>query len=303
MENLSIQTCKAALYYVPVPETETAGERDTVQCLLCPHRCRISSGKTGLCGVRKNIDGTLCAMNYNRIASLSLDPIEKKPLYHFHPGSRILSVGTAGCNLKCPFCQNHSISRCTIDQTDTIEMTGETLVERALELIPEGNIGIAYTYNEPTVWYEYVLDTAKTAKANGLYNVLVTNGYICQEPLERLLPYVDAMNVDLKSFDRDFYRKTLKGGLEEVLAAITASAAKCHVEVTTLVIPDVNDSVREIEQIASFLAGISPEIPLHLTRFFPRFEWRDRSPTPVDTLYRLAETAKKQLRHVHIGNV
>jgi len=288
---------KPAVFYEALPEP------GVVQCNLCPHRCRIIPGSTGICGVRKNIDGVLYALNYNRIASIALDPIEKKPLRHFHPGSMILSAGTVGCNLKCPFCQNHSISRCSIDQVDTFVMDSRSLVEKAIELQPEGNIGIAYTYNEPTVWFEYVYETAKLAKENGLCNVLVTNGYICKEPLTLLLPWIDAMNIDLKSFDNDFYQKTLKGGLEDVKTTILASAEKCHVEVTTLVIPDVNDSKTEIAEIAAFLSAISPQIPLHLSRFFPRFEWSDKPATPVNTLYELAETARKYLEFVYVGNV
>jgi pyruvate formate lyase activating enzyme len=297
MEIKTATMLKEALFY------ETRSDEGSVQCRLCPHSCRIEKDGTGICGVRKNIDGVLCAMTYDRISSLSLDPIEKKPLRRFHPGSRILSVGSVGCNMKCPFCQNHSISRCSMEEVEMIVMNSSKLVEQAISLKSQGNIGIAFTYNEPTVWYEYVYDTAKLAKEYGLYNVLVTNGYISKEPLERLLPFIDAMNIDLKSYDGTFYRETLHGGLEEVKAAILQSAAKCHVEVTTLVLPGVNDSREEITRIASFLSSISRKIPLHLSRFFPRFEWKDRSPTSIDTLYELALVAECYLDHVYVGNV
>ena len=297
VEGNSVTTRKEAMFY------ETLPEPGMVRCSLCPHRCRIPSGGTGQCGVRKNIGGLLCALNYEQIASIALDPIEKKPFRRFYPGRTILSAGTAGCNLKCPFCQNHSISRCSMEQVKTFTLDSASLVEKAMELQPEGNIGLAFTYNEPTVWFEYVYEAAKLAKENGLCNVLVTNGYICREPLEMLLPQIDAMNIDLKSFNSEFYRNTLKGGLEEVKSTILASAKKCHVEITTLVIPGVNDSKEEIGQIASFLSAISPQIPLHLSRFFPRFEWRDKPPTPVETLYELAETARRHLEFVYVGNV
>jgi pyruvate formate lyase activating enzyme len=180
---------------------------------------------------------------------------------------------------------------------------GSQLVEKAIGLKPKGNIGIAYTYNEPTIWFEYVYETAKIAKEQNLMNVLVTNGYISPEPLDMILPYIDAMNIDLKAFNEEFYRKYLNGGLEEVKAAIIASSKKCHVEITTLVIPDYNDTKEEIEQIADFLSGISPEIPLHLTRFFPRYQWSDLKPTYIETLYELADAARKYLKNVYVGNV
>ncbi len=282
---------------------ETFPGSTTVQCHLCPHHCRIATGRIGICNVRENCCGTLYSMNYNRVSSIALDPVEKKPLRHFHPGSTILSVGSVGCNLKCPFCQNHSISRCSMDQVETVLMTSSQLIAKALALKPQRNIGVAYTYNEPSVWYEFVLETSRLAKKSGLFNVLVTNGYICQEPLGELLPLIDAMNIDLKSFNRDFYAKTLKGGLDEVKDTIRTSAEKCHVEITTLVIPDVNDSTQEMEEMTGFLSSISPDIPLHLSRFFPRYEWGDRQPTPVNTLEELAAVARKVLKNVYIENV
>lgn len=297
MEENPTNQQKEAMFYEKLPGSET------VRCSLCPHYCKINPDKTGQCGVRKNVNGSLISLNYDQIASISLDPIEKKPLRHFHPGSTILSVGTAGCNLKCPFCQNHTISRCTMDQVDTITMDSDYLVKKAIELRSLGNIGLAFTYNEPTVWFEYVYETSKNSKRNGLLNVLVTNGYICEKPLELLLPFIDAMNIDLKSYNNEFYKNVLKGGLDEVKETITTSAKKCHVEITTLIIPGVNDSKDEIAEMADFLSSISPKIPLHITRFFPMYEWSDKSSTPVKTLFELAETARKYLQYVYVGNI
>lgn len=271
-----------------------------VHCRLCPHGCRIRPGNVGVCQVRKNIDGVLYSLNYGRIASIALDPIEKKPLYHFYPGSQILSAGTFGCNFKCSFCQNWSIAQ---DVPDTVWMTPEQLVEKAVELKNHGNIGIAYTYNEPSIWYEFVIEASKLAKKKDLVNVLVTNGFISIEPLRELLPYIDAMNIDVKAFTERFYKKICQGSLGHVKAAVEEAAFRCHVEVTTLVIPDLNDSVEEIDELASWLASISSEIPLHLSRFFPNYLMSDKSPTPIETLKAARSQALKYLKHVHLGNV
>jgi len=274
-----------------------------VLCQLCPHNCLISSGRSGICGVKKNDNGVLYSMIYEQASSLSLDPIEKKPLYKFHPRSKILSVGTVGCNFKCPFCQNHSISMAHADKADTIKITSADLVRKAIELIPQGNIGIAYTYNEPTVWYEYIYETAKLAKSKDLVNVLVTNGYINREPLEHIQPFIDAMNIDLKAFNEDFYRKIVKGNLEDVKATIEISAEKCHVEITTLIIPDLNDSIDEMEEMTQWLSSISPDIPLHLSRFFPRYEMTNKPATSIKTLTDLERIARRHLKNVYLGNV
>jgi pyruvate formate lyase activating enzyme len=274
-----------------------------VHCYLCPHHCRIPKDGRGLCGVRKNVDGVLFSMNYGEISSIGVDPIEKKPLRRFHPGAAILSVGTVGCNLKCPFCQNHSIARVGPEEVHTYPSSSDEVVSKAVSLKERGNIGIAYTYNEPSVWYEFVYETAKKAKEKGLLNVLVTNGYIGQEPLDQLLPYIDAMNIDLKAYSDRFYRELVKGSLAEVKETIRRSAASCHVEVTTLVIPGWNDSVEEMADMAGWLASLSPEIPLHLSRYFPKYEMTDRPPTPLDSLKELSETARRYLKYVYLGNV
>ena len=275
-------------------------ENSKVHCSLCPHNCVIKPGSLGVCRARKNIDGNLYSLNYARIASVSLDPIEKKPLYRFHPGTMIMSAGTFGCNLKCSFCQNWSIAH---RDAETIEILPETLAAKALETVKNGNIGLAYTYNEPSIWYEYVYDTSRLAREKGLFNVLVTNGFISREPLELLLPFIDAMNIDVKAFTASFYEGICKGTLKNVMETVEAAAGRCHVEVTTLVIPGLNDSMEEIERLSEWLAGISPEIPLHLSRFFPNYKMNDRPPTPIETLDKARETALRKLKYVYTGNV
>ncbi len=275
----------------------------TVTCRLCPHNCHIAPGRIGVCRVRGNVDGELYSLNYARVASIALDPIEKKPLYKFHPGSNILSAGSLGCNLKCSFCQNWGIAQQGEVAVDTVEMAPEELAEKAVKTKADGNIGVAYTYNEPSIWYEYVLDTAKIIKKEGLNNVLVTNGFISEEPLRHLLPYIDAMNIDVKAFTESFYKDTCKGGLDDVRRTVEIAAASCHVELTTLVIPEMNDSMDEIDRLSRWIASISPTIPLHLSRFFPQYKMKDKPPTPVDTLIRARDTAKANLEFVYLGNV
>ncbi|MGB4659190.1 MAG: AmmeMemoRadiSam system radical SAM enzyme, partial [Mobilitalea sp.] len=233
--------------------------------------------------------------------SIALDPIEKKPLCHFCPGSTILSVGSYGCNMNCTFCQNHDISMVNGTQIETAKITTEKLVEKALALQEKGNIGIAYTYNEPLIGYEFVKDCAALAKKKGLKNVVVTNGYICEKPLLELLPFIDAFNIDLKCFTEDFYHK-LRGDLATVKRSIVLASAKSHVEVTNLIIPGENDSEEEMEALSSWIASVNPDIPLHVSRFFPRWHMQDRDATPIATVYHLAEVARKHLNKVHVGN-
>lgn len=274
---------------------------ETITCHVCPHDCCLAPGQTGLCRARMNQNGSIRCKNYGQVTALALDPVEKKPLFHFYPGSFVLSVGSYGCNLRCAFCQNSDISMDS-GRTVVMELMPAQLVEKAEACLPQGCIGIAYTYNEPLVGYEYVKDCAQLAKSRGLKNVVVTNGCIRREPLLALLPWVDAMNIDLKGFSRHFYEMA-GGDLETVKDAIALAAAACHVEVTTLIIPGENDSVEEMRRKAEFLADISPKLPLHITRFFPRYHMQDREATPVETLYRLKDEAEKYLRHVHVGNV
>lgn len=271
-------------------------EDGKIQCLLCPVGCVIAEGKVGVCMGRKNEGGTLYAANHGRLVSIAIDPIEKKPLYHFHPGTQILSTGPNGCNMSCQQCQNWTISQ---EESPTEFVTPEDLVRIASK---ENSVGIAYTYTEPLIWYEYVLDTAKIARQNNLANVLVTNGYIHEEPLKQLLPHIDAMNVDLKSMDDDFYRKICKAKLPPVLRAIElAHQNKIHVEITNLLIPTLNDSEEQIQELVDFVVGLSDRIPLHFSRYFPCYQM-DLPPTPIQSLQNAFLLAKRKLKYVFIGN-
>lgn len=274
-----------------------------VRCNICPKQCVIAEGHYGFCHGRKNEKGTLIAENYGRITSIALDPIEKKPLRHFSPGSTILSVGTYGCNFRCDFCQNWTISQGNATETAYYELSPEELVRGALLKKEERNIGIAFTYNEPTVWYEYVLDTAKLAKENDLKIVLVTNGYIQEEPLKELLPFVDGMNIDLKAFHPEFYEKVCFGDIDSVKKTIQLASEACHVEISTLLIPELNDGLSEISRLAEFLSDIDPEMPLHLSRYFPRYKRKTPPPTSIDQMEKCRHEALKFLTHVYLGNV
>jgi pyruvate formate lyase activating enzyme len=271
-----------------------------VQCDICPHNCNIEEGHTGFCRARGNRDGRVVDENYGVVTSIALDPIEKKPLFRFHPGSRILSVGSYGCNMRCPFCQNHEISMCGKERASS-HTTPDELIEKALELVPRHNIGIAFTYNEPLIGYEFVRDCAEIARRSDLKTVLVTNGYIHEAPLIALLPLIDAMNIDLKGFTDEYYQK-LSGSLEPVKRAIELAAGCCHVEVTTLIVPGENDSPGEMRRLSTWLAGVSADIPLHISRFFPRYRMTDRDATDVEQIYTLADIAREKLNYVYEGN-
>jgi len=280
-----------ALYYEKLD-----GSR--VQCHLCPYNCMIPPGGRGACGVRINKDGILYTEVYGKTTGVALDPIEKKPLYRYHPGEHILSLGTKGCNFHCQFCQNWHISQ-ELD-APTQPITSEEIIERAKDY---GSFGIAYTYNEPFIWYEFVLDTAKLAKKNGLENVLITNGYVNMEPLEGILPFIDAMNIDLKSFDDNFYIKICKGRLKPVLDVIKRSSEVCHIEITNLIIPTLNDSENAIRKMVDWIyVNLGPEIPLHLSRYFPCYNIA-LPPTPVETLKKAERIAKAKLKYVYLGNI
>ena len=280
-------------------------------CRTCMHTCNLESGQRGICGVRKNEDGRIVSENYGCVTSLALDPIEKKPLKMFYPGSMILSVGSFGCNLKCPFCQNHQISMMRMEgdkgslqyrMRDIVNISPQQLAQKALDCQKSGNIGVAFTYNEPLVGWEYVRDTAKLVKAYGMKNVLVTNGTASMEVLEEILPFIDAMNIDLKGFQEEYYHK-LGGSLEAVQEFIIRAAQACHVELTTLIVPGENDTVSEIKAEALWIAReVGQHIPLHITRFFPRYQMQDRNATDVQLVYRLANLAGKYLEHVFVGN-
>ncbi|MGB4537758.1 MAG: AmmeMemoRadiSam system radical SAM enzyme [Bacilli bacterium] len=276
-----------------------AREEGKVRCRLCPHNCLIAPGKKGLCGARENEDGELVASSYGRVASIALDPIEKKPLYHFRPGTAILSVGTSGCNMRCLFCQNYGLSQ---KRVPAEYLSPEKLFELIQNV--DDNIGIAFTYNEPLIWYEYIYDAARLIKEKDASQViaLISNGYISPEPLEELLPYIDAMNIDLKAFKDETYRRLCGASLEPVLETIRRAAGRIHVEVTTLVITDENDSPAEIGAIASFLASIEKNIPLHLSRYFPAYKLT-RPATSAQTLVSLRDEARRYLPYVYLGNV
>jgi len=249
--------------------------------------------------VRVNQEGLLYSLNYGQVSSLALDPIEKKPLYHFYPGRLILSAGTWGCNLACPFCQNYAIAH--LDPETRYVSPGE-LLALALRCQQQGSVGVAFTYNEPTVWFEYLLDCARLLHEYGQQVVLVTNGHIEAEPLEELLPYIGAMNIDVKAFRDDFYRRLCKASLAAVKERVEQAAARTHVEVTTLIIPGENDSREEIDHLAAWLASIDPMIPLHLSRYHPAYQF-EQPPTPEETLRDARQQAQQHLKFVYLGNV
>lgn len=272
-----------------------------IVCRLCPHHCQLDEVEVGFCRARINRSDVIEALNYGVITAIALDPIEKKPLRHFYPGARILSVGSFGCNLRCSYCQNYEISMAGREAFHGRKMSPQSLVANALRLVGEGNIGLAYTYNEPLVGYEFVSDCAKEAKKNGLKNVLVTNGCFCEEPLREILPNIDALNIDLKAFNQNFYQK-ISGDLETVKQTIKIASETNHVEVTTLIVPGENDSEAEIRALSQWLGSLRKTIPLHLSRFFPRYEMTDRNPTDIADVYHLVDIARESLEFVYAGN-
>ena len=303
---------------------------EMIICNVCPHACRLSPGDIGACGargysgeespdalragdcgdeLRASGKGGTTPLNYGIAASLALDPIEKKPLKRFFPGSRIVSFGSFGCNLRCPFCQNYEISTRSVRYFDTEEMQNayispENLLKTALKYKSKGNIGVAFTYNEPLISYEYVIDTAKLLKQHDMKTVLVTNGCVNGEIADRVLPWVDALNIDLKSFQAEVYEKILKGDLETVKSFIEKAHRTCHVELTSLIVPGMNSEPGEMEKLSSWVASLEggSKIPLHVTRFFPRYRMEDEQPTDVELIYLLAGIAKEKLEYVYIGN-
>ncbi len=275
------------------------GEDGKTFCRLCPKLCNIREGKTGFCRVRKNEGNTLYSLNYGHCAALAVDPVEKKPLYHFYPGRNILSLGTFGCNLHCGFCQNWQIAH---SQPETREITPGQVAELAAKYAAGGDcIGVAYTYSEPFMWYEFVYETSKAVHQKGLQNVLVTNGYVNPEPLEKILPYIDAMNIDVKAFTDDFYKSNCAGMLDPVLRTVEISVPRCHVEITTLLVNSLNDSEEEIRELVKWVANLDPSPPLHFSRYFPGYKM-DREATPLSTLEKAREIAREELDYVYIGN-
>ncbi|MGI6643088.1 MAG: AmmeMemoRadiSam system radical SAM enzyme [Bacillota bacterium] len=279
----------------------SAWQDDWVKCFLCPHNCLIPPGETGICRVRENVDGRLASKNYGCLTSIALDPVEKKPLYHVEPGSLLLSAGSFGCNFRCEFCQNWLISQ---EEPRCTELSPVDLVRIAKEQRnrSEKVIGIAYTYNEPTVWMEFVQDCATLIRDAGMRNVLITNGYMSQEAQREVLPLVDALNVDVKAWDEDFYRNLARGRLEPVLETIEAAVREgVWVEITYLVIPGKNDDKWQVESLAQWVRSLSPGIPLHLSRYFPAYRSREPA-TPLSTLETLKAVADQYLHFVYIGN-
>ena len=274
-----------------------------VKCNICSHRCVIAEGKVGICRTRKNIDGKIFSLIYNTVSSEAVDPIEKKPLYHFLPGTRSYSLGSVGCNFRCQHCQNWNISQVTLDEAYTMEISPEEAVKRALA---SGCRSISWTYNEPAIWHEYTYDSAVLAKKSGLKTIYVTNGFITPEALRRMAPYLDAFRVDIKSFSEDFYRKICGARLAPVLESTKlAKELGMHVETITLVIPKKNDSKEEITQIVRWVHdNLGVDTPMHFTRFHPMYKMDDLYPTPVETLEMAYDIAKEEgMRFVYLGNV
>lgn len=295
------------------------------RCKVCFRHCEIPEGGLGFCGARTCRDGVVTAANYGRITSLALDPIEKKPLARFHPGAMIVSAGSYGCNLRCPFCQNYQISWSeeALGYAKAAEEPDASGLSRQAEYIsPEelaaiaascrdrGNIGVAFTYNEPLIGYEYIRDTARLVHEAGMVNVIVTNGTASTEVLYELAPYIDAMNIDLKGFTDRYYNEVLGGSWKMVMDFITEAVKHCHVELTTLIVPGENDSEEEMREMTAWIASLTDaegktvgtEVPLHISRFFPRFHMTDRKATDVRKVYRLAEVARERLEYVYTGN-
>lgn len=280
---------KEALFYRKLSSNK-------VQCLLCPHYCVIAEGDLGLCRGKKNIDGKLYAINYGETVTISVDPIEKKPLYHFLPGSKILSIASNSCNFNCMFCQNYHISQF---ETQTYHITPDIIINYCKKY----NINeVAFTYTEPITWYEFILDTSKELKKHNIKSVMVTNGFINQEPLKKLLPYIDAMNIDLKAMSDDFYKRLCNGRLKPVLETIKTSFQYTHIEITNLIITDENDSEEMIKKLIDFVASINKNIPLHFSKYYPTYKMHN-PPTLESTLYMAKELAKNKLNYVYLGNI
>ncbi|EDY36484.1 radical SAM domain protein [Aciduliprofundum boonei T469] len=274
-------------------------EDNKVRCELCPYRCVLKEGQLGVCRVRKNIGGKLYTLNYGSVSSIAVDPIEKKPLFHFKPKSEVLSLSTVGCNMRCKHCQNWEISQAGMEFPYLREMSPDEVMK-----IARNYEGIAWTYNEPTIWHEFTLDVSKMAKKEGLYTVYVTNGYINEEPLREIAQYLDAMNIDVKAFRDEFYRKIAGARLQPVIDTVErAYRMGIHIELTYLIIPDLNDDSKEIRKFAEWVYELSPEIPVHFSRFFPMYKLTDKPPTPLKTMHNAYKIAKEVgLEYIYLGN-
>lgn len=275
--------------------------KEKVRCGICPRSCDIAEGELGYCHARTNMRSEIVCDNYGKITALSLDPIEKKPLRRFMPGSNILSVGSYGCNFCCGFCQNNRISMSDGNGIKTLQVNPEDLAAKAKEEIPAGNIGLAYTYNEPLIGYEFVRDCSRLIHDAELKNVVVSNGYINEEPLKDILPLIDAANIDLKAYNKEFYKK-IGGDLGTVKRSIELYAGTCHLEITCLIIPGENDKPDEMTAMCKWIASIDRDIPLHLSRFFPSYKYIDKSPTSREDVDKLFDIASEHLTYVYKGN-
>ena len=277
-----------------------------VRCFLCPHNCLVEEGGYGVCNVRKNIEGELYTVNYGIASAVNLDPVEKKPMYHFYPGSKILSVGSIGCNLRCKYCQNYTIAQGKFeDFSDYTEgLSPEEIAGEAERLKERGNIGVAYTYNEPVIWYEFMYDISKSIKARGMKNIMVSNGFINPEPLEKLLETIDAFSIDLKGFTDEFYKKITGSRLEPVKRTLEIIAASDrHLEVEYLVIPGHNDDKKEFSQMLEWYEkSLGKDVPLHINRYFPTYKMTEPA-TSMKTLIELYEMAREKLDYVYLGNI
>lgn len=280
-----------------------------IACRMCPHACIIPEEGHGLCRVRVNRGGQLYTLNFGQVSAMALDPIEKKPLYHFHPGSMVLSVGSIGCNLACDFCQNWRIAQADVEgclsglnsQPVISPISPKKLVEAAVRSRAEDGIGLAYTYSEPAVWWEFMMDVAPEIRGIGMKNVMVTNGFLNPEAWEELIPYLDAVNLDVKGFQESFYSKHCRGRLDPVLRSAELLAGRVHLELTTLIIPGENDSDEELKALIDWVAGLDRRIPLHFSRYFPQYKM-SLPPTPEETLERACEIAREKLDYVYVGN-
>lgn len=272
-------------------------DKEKVKCLLCPHNCVIQNEKTGICGVRKNNDGKLFTTIYGELTAMAMDPIEKKPLYHFYPTSNIFSIGTKGCNFRCSYCQNWEISQNS--NVHTTYYKPEEIINAALR---RNSLGIAYTYNEPFIWFEYVMDCSKLARKNGLKNVFVTNGFINPEPLDEILEYADAMNIDLKSFQENTYRSFQKGKLTNVLETIKKVYKTCHLELTTLIVTDMNNNMDEMKDMIDWISSIDANIPWHISRYYPNYDY-NAPPTDINFMFKIHDHAASKLNFIYCGNI
>lgn len=284
---------KKALYYFKNID-------NSVTCMLCPNKCNLEIGENGKCNVRTNLNGDLYTSNYCKISSISLEQISKQPIKKFMEYSVVLAVGSKGCNFSCKYCNNWVISQ---DDPILMSITPGELVQKAYNMKKNGNVGISYTYNEPTIWYEFVFESCILAKENGLKNILVTNGYINQEPLKNLLPFIDAINIDLKAFNNSFYKEICNGDLEPVKKTIITALKHCHVELTFLVIPGINDSHEDFHKMCQWIGNVSKDIPIHIIRFFPYHKLKDISSTSLESLQQLEKIALIYLKNVFISNV